>query len=97
MALHTGEATLTGSLLSQSSLTLYLALRIEMQRLSLLDATNYASFARSALFIFFALLNPKPPSHFGLQRLSHAVRARNFPSDFFGFHQNLRESESNLL
>ena len=86
MALHTGEATLRGSLLSQSSLTLYLALRIEMQRLSLLDATNHASFARRALFIFFALLNPKPPLHLGLQRLSHAVRVRNFPSDFFSFH-----------
>ena len=68
-----------------------------MERLSLLVATNHASFARRALLIVFALLNPKPPLHFGLHKLSQAVRARNCPSEFFGLHQNLRESESNLL
>ena len=89
MAFQTGEALLEGSLLSQSSLTLYLALRIDMHRLSLLDAIIQASLASKALFICFAFLNPKPPLVLGLQRLSQAVSARNLPLELFGFHQNL--------
>lgn len=97
MAFQIGDAFPRGSLLSQSFLTLYLALKIDVQRLSPLDATIQASLASKALFIYFAFLNPEPPLVFGLHRLSQAVSARNLPSEFFGFHQNFRDKESNLL
>lgn len=74
MAFQIGEADLGGSILSQPCLTLYFALRISMQRLSRFDAIIQASFARSALFISLAFLNPRPPTLFGKRSLSLALQ-----------------------
>ena len=70
MAFQIGVVDFGGSDLSQSCLTFYLAKRICMQRLSLLEATIQASFANRALFISLVFLNPRPLVDFGTQSLS---------------------------
>ena len=89
MAFQMEDAAFGGSLNSQSFRNLYLDLRISMHKLSLLDATIQASFARSALLESLAFLKPRSPLPFGRQSLSQAFQARNLPSVALGFHQNL--------
>ena len=97
IAFQTGEACLAASKLSHSSFTLYFALRILIQRLSLLVAIIQANFASKAEFMVFDILNPKPPSLLGQHKLSQSFHARNLPSRLFGFHQNLLVRASILL
>ena len=80
IAFQIGDATFAGSLYNQSCLTLYLALKIIMHKLSLLEATIQASFAKSALLVSLALLKPRPPLPFGRQSLFQAFKVRNLPS-----------------
>ena len=80
MAFQIGDARFEASVRSQSFLTLYLALRIIIQRLSLLEATIQANLANKALLMFLAFLNPRPPSFIGRQRLSQDFQAMNLPS-----------------
>ena len=80
IAFQIGDVAFAGSLYNQSCLTLYLALKIIMHKLSLLEATIQASFAKSALSVSLAFLKPIPPLPFGRQSLSQAFKARNLPS-----------------
>ena len=86
MALQLGDAVFGRSDWSQALLILYLALRMFMQRLSLLEAIIQANFARRAMLMSLAFLKPSPPLFLGWQSLSHAFKARKFPSWFLGFH-----------
>lgn len=65
-----GDAFFEAFAWSQSSLTLYLALRIPIRRLSLLDAIIHASLANSALLMFLAFLKLRLPTLLGQHRLS---------------------------
>ena len=91
-----GEVDLLGSALSQSSLTLYLDLNTSIHMLWLPKTTIHANLARSASFISFVFLNPRPPTHLGLQSLSHSFHAIKLPSFLLGCHQNLLARASNL-
>ena len=91
-----GEAALVESDLSQPPLTLYFALRIVIQRLSLLETIIHASLARKALLMSLDILNPRPLAPLGRQSFSQDFHARNFPSHSFGFHQNFLAKESSL-
>ena len=60
-----------------------------MHRLSLPEAIIQANLAIKALLKSLDFLKPRPPTHLGLQILSHDLHARNLPSFSFGFHQSL--------
>ena len=65
MALQINVAHLTGFLLKQSTLTLYLLRSIAMHKLSLLDATIHTNFAIRAVLKSLDFLKPNPPAPFG--------------------------------
>ena len=96
IAFQIGEAYLVASARNQSSLTLYFALRILKQRLSLLDATIQANLANRAKLIPYDFLKPKPLALLGQHSFSQALQAINLPSRWLGFHQNLLAIVSNL-
>ena len=96
IAFQIGDACFDESDLSQSSLTLYFDLRMDMHKLSLLETTIQPSFAKRELLMCLAFLNLMPPSLVGQHRLSNAFQAKNMPSCCFGFHQNLLVMESSL-
>ena len=68
-----------------------------MHKLSLLDAVIHASLAKKALLTSLAFLKPRPPCFFGKQSLSQDRQARNLPTWFLGFHQNILVRELRLL
>lgn len=90
------RSNLCGSFRSQSCLTLYLALRISIHKLSLLDATSQANFTSKTLFTSFVCLKPRSPSYLGKHSLSQAFQAMNLPSFSLGVHQNFLIKESIL-
>ena len=91
-----GEADLLGSALSQSSLTLYLDLNTSIHMFWLPKTIIHANLARSVSFISLVFLNPRPPTHLGLQSFSHSFHAIKLPSFFLGCHQNLLAIASSL-
>ena len=80
IAFYMGDAFYEAFAQSQSSLTLYLALRILKHKLSLLDAIIHASLANSTLLMFLAFLKPRLPTLLGQHRLSQAFQAIYLPS-----------------
>ena len=72
IAFQIGEACLAAFDLSQSSFTLYFALRILIQRLSLLVAIIQADLVNKAEFMALDFLKPKPPSLLSQYRLSQS-------------------------